>query len=127
MFVVFHQNDPGTGVIAGSPIQAEYFFTYVKALIYCKVPKPESGSVPGSTDYQFNSLRKSIFFYFSMGRNKVCICVIYKPWLRGVSYMQPESEVRGSLVYHRFRLSGELPMTEDEPLYIIQTLHTGTS
>ena len=54
-------------------IQAEYFYTYVKALIYCKVPKPESGSVTESTDYQFNILRKSIFFNCFIGRSKVCI------------------------------------------------------
>ena len=38
--------------------QAEYFYTYVKALIFCEVPKPESRSVPGSTDYQYNNIRK---------------------------------------------------------------------
>jgi len=56
-------------VLAGSSMfRAEYFYTYVKALIFCKVPKPESGSVPGSTDYQFNSIRKFMW------------CVVLELW-----------------------------------------------
>ncbi|XP_065883725.1 uncharacterized protein [Dysidea avara] len=61
------KNDPGSGSLAGSSMfRAEYFYTYVKALIFCKVPKPVSGSVPGSTDYQFNSIQK-----VSLRRNSV--------------------------------------------------------
>jgi len=42
-------------------LRAEFFYTYVKALIFCEVPKPESGSVPGSSNYQYNSIRKFIY------------------------------------------------------------------
>ena len=57
--ILFYQSDPGSGSVAGSSMfQAEYFYTYVKALIFCKVARPEFGAVPGSADYQFNIIRK---------------------------------------------------------------------
>ena len=40
-------------------LRADYFMTYVKARIYCEKPLPSgTDSVPGSTSYQYNVIRK---------------------------------------------------------------------
>ena len=44
---------------ADPDLRADYFKTYVKAYIYCEKPMPSGAdSVPGSTSYQYNVVRK---------------------------------------------------------------------
>ena len=44
---------------ADPDLRADYFMTYVKARIYCEKPLPSgTDSVPGSTSYQYNVIRK---------------------------------------------------------------------
>ena len=44
---------------ADPDLRADYFKTYVKAYIYCQKPMPSGAdSVPGSTSYQYNVIRK---------------------------------------------------------------------
>ena len=48
-------------MLRGSDTQyrADYFKTFVKAYIYCEKPMPSGAdSVPGSTSYQYNVIRK---------------------------------------------------------------------
>ena len=44
---------------ADPDLRADYFMTYVKAYIYCEKAMPSGAdSVPGSTSYQYNVIRK---------------------------------------------------------------------
>ena len=47
---------------SGQNFRAYFFKTFVKAYIYCEKPMPsEADSVPGSTNYQYNVIRKYIY------------------------------------------------------------------